>query len=200
MTRYPRPEPITRATTDRLDQAVAAVVGRGLIRVDYRSGVCSNWPEGYARGQVDEVDQAILLSFNGGPELIISWVTPGLVEGVDIEVGEAGSFPVPEGLQVETVVSGEGPWSDICGTPLEGVSAAWDVAGQLAAETVWAVRLTFAGIRRVVIALGIIEGGTLRYHPQGLVVLFDEGGLRSYRDPMISQTSRLWQPVGAKLR
>jgi hypothetical protein len=47
------------------------------------------------------------------------------------------------------------------------------------------------------IALGIIDAGSLRYHPQGLVVLFDERCLHAYRDPMISQTSPLRQPVGA---
>lgn len=200
MTRYPMAEPLTRAVANRLDDAAAAVIGRTLRRVSYRFGAHSGWPEGYARGDVDEVGMAVVLGFDSRAELIISWVPPGRFESVDIEVGPAGSFAVPEDLQLETVVSDDGPWADICGTALEGVSAGWDVAGQLAAETVWAVRLSFFGNRRVVIALGEVDRGVLRYNPAGLLVLFDERGLRSYKEPSVSQAFQLWQPVGSAAR
>jgi hypothetical protein len=51
---------------------------------------------------------------------------------------------------------------------------------------------------RVVIALGEVNRGVVSYNPAGLLVFFNERGLRSYRDPMISQPSLLWQPVAAE--
>lgn len=196
MIRYPRSEAVTWAVEDRLREAVTAVLGRPVRRVGYRFGLRSGWPEGYARGQVDEAGQAVSLSFDGGTELIISWVTPGLVEGVDVEAGPAGSFPVPEGLQFETAAGDDSPWPGIYGSVLERVATAWQVAGQFAKETVWALRLTFEHHQPVVIALGIIESRSLSYHPQGLAVLFDESR-RTCQDPMISRPSILWRPVGS---
>lgn len=198
MTRYPRSEPITRAAADRLNDVAATAVGKSLRQVSYRFGLQSGWPAGYAGGEVDEVDQSARLSFSDGTELVISWVTPGVVEGVDVEAGPAGSFPLLEGLQGEAVVSDDSMWSQICGTALEQVSAAWDVTGQLAAETVWAVRLAFAGNVRVVFALGEIDHGTVGYHPTGLLVFFREDWYRAYQNSSISQASPQWQPAGAE--
>lgn len=198
MTRYPRSEAITRAVSDRLENAVAGVVARSLVSVRYRAGTHSGWAAEFAQGGPDEVEQAVVLEFDGGVELVASWGTPGMAEGIDVEAGEAAEFPVLEDLQFESVVSDDGPWAPIRGATLESVSAAWQVGGQFAREAVWAIRLTFQGARRVVIALGKVEHGLVRYHPTGLLVFFDDCWFRTYQDLMISKASPLWQPVGAK--
>jgi hypothetical protein len=197
VTRYPRLEPLTREVAGRLGDAASAVAGHSLRRVGYRFGLHSGWPDGYARGEVDEVGTAVVLGFDNGIDLIISLVPPGRFESVDTEAGAAGSFPVREDLQFEADVSQESLWSGLLGSALEGVRAAWEVGGQLAVETVWAVRLTI-GERRVVIALVEVDRGVVSYNPSAMLVFFDEHGLRSYQDPVISLTSLLWQPVASK--
>lgn len=62
MTRHPVSEPLTGAVAGRLDDAARAVWGCSLWHVGCRFGVYSGWPEGFARGEMDEVSQTVTAS------------------------------------------------------------------------------------------------------------------------------------------
>jgi hypothetical protein len=62
VTRHPVSEPLTGAVDGRLDDAARAVRGCSLWHVGYRFGVYSGWPEGFARGEMDEVSHTVTAS------------------------------------------------------------------------------------------------------------------------------------------
>jgi hypothetical protein len=202
MTRYPKPEPITREWAGRLRQAALDVTGRSLIGVRYRFPTETRWPQGYARGQLDEVDMAITADFAGGATLLISWAMNGFAEGIDAEAGPTETFAVVADRQCEFDVGESGPWAGLRGDMLAGISAAWQLRSEYASgETAWAVRLLFATGRAVVIALGEMRNGAVEYQPDGLVVFFDEGQADAYRGEYESQgggVPKPWQPVAVR--
>lgn len=193
MSRYLNPEPITHAEEERLQPVTAEVRDRLLSGVRYRFPATSQWPNDYVLGQVQEVDMAVVLNF-GTVDMIISWAMHGYMEGLDVEVGRAGSFPPLAELQSEHEVGDTGPWREKLGRTLQEVSAAWQKNNR-SPESVWALRFRFDDEKPMVIALGVIEQGALRYHPDGLLVLFDERELFSYSDTSIAHASQLWQPI-----
>ncbi len=200
MTRYPRPEPITRERAGRL-QAAAAVTGRSLVGVRYRFPAETPWPQGYARGQLDEVDMAVAADFADGATLLISWAMAGFAEGIDAEAGLTETFELVADRQCEFDASESGPWSGLLGDVLTGVWVAWQLRSEYAPETAWAVRLLFAGGRVVVIALGEMRNGAVDYQPDGLVVFFDEDEAEAYRCEYESQGGSVpqpWQPIAVR--
>jgi hypothetical protein len=151
-----------RARAGRLQEAGAAVIGKALIGVRYRFPAGMRWPRGYARGQLDEVDMAVALDFTDGATLICSWAMDGFAEDVDVETGPTAAFAAVADRESEFGASDSGPWSGLRGDVLAVVSATWQQRSEYADETAWAVRLSFASGRSVVIALGEVRHGAIQ--------------------------------------
>jgi hypothetical protein len=198
MTRYLSPEPITRERAGRLQDTAKIVIGKSLIGIRYRFPVGTPWPSGYARGQFDEVDSAVVLDFTDEITLICSWAMDGFTEGIDLEAGLSDTFVLPADRESEFDVGVSGSWSALRGEVLSGVSVTWQQSSEYAFETVWAMRLIFASGASVEILLGEVRDGEVQYQPDGLVVFFDrqesEAYRREYETKSVGQAHG-WQPV-----
>jgi len=198
MTRQLKPEPITRMLAGRLREAATSVIGKSLVDVRYRFLAGASWPDGYAHSHFDEVDMAVALDFEGGMTLLCSWAMEGFEEGVDLESGPEDTLRSPEARESEFRVAETGQWSGLRGDVLSGVGAAWQLRSQLAPETVWAVKLSFASGRTVMIALGEVRNGRIHYQPDNLTVFFNPNEAEHYREEYESQaggTLSQWEPV-----
>ena len=143
---------------------------------------------------------AVALDFTDDVTLICSWAMDGFDEGVDVETGPTAAFATVVDRENEFEASDSGPWSGLCGDVLAVVSATWQQRSEYADETAWAVRLSFASGRSVVIALGEVRQGTVEYQPDGLVVFFDDDEADAYREEYESQGGGMpspWQSVAA---
>jgi hypothetical protein len=149
---------------------------------------------------VEEVDMAVVIDFADGTALVISWAMDGFAEGIDVEAGPADAFPLNADRESEYVVSDTGPWSELRGRVLDGVSAAWQLRSEYAPETAWAIRFSFAGGRAVVIALGQVRDDHVQYQPDSLVVFFEEDAAAAYRCEYESHGGAVpssWQSVAS---
>ena len=197
MIRYYRPEPITSERAARLSEA-AAVMGRPLTGVRYRFPAGTPWPQGYARGRMDEVDLAVALDFADGSALVVSWAMQRFTEGIDVEAGRSAGFAVVADRESEFAAADSGPWAGLRGQALSGLAVAWHKCSEFAPASAWAVRLSFAAGEPVIIALGQLRDGVADYQPDGLLVFFVAAEADLYREAHESQggeTSAPWQPV-----
>lgn len=78
-------------------------------------------------------------------------------------------------------------WREYIGDRIISVAASWQVSGEDCPESLWAVRLSFAG-GSIVIALGTAYPH-LDYQPDELVVVFDMSLARSYKPMHVSDSS-----------
>lgn len=182
LTRHLKPEPITEARADRLQEAAAAVTGRSLTGVRYRFPAGSPWPRGYARDRIDEVDMAVAADFTGGATLVISWAMEGFAEGIDVEAGPGARFTLIADRESEFRAGDSGSWSGLNGKVLSELAVAWHVSSEYAPSTAWAVRLSFADGDAVFIALGQVRDEVVAYQPDGLVVFASADEAEAYRD------------------
>jgi hypothetical protein len=133
---------------------------------------------------------AVVMDFADDRSLLIAWAMDGFVDGLDIRFGPGPQIaPLPE-RETEFDVTGFPHWKPLADRPVTGVAAAWtDPSGlpadaeQWRPETLWSVRLEFAGAQNVVIAQGALKQAGLTFLPDSLVVLFDDATARSYTLP-----------------
>jgi len=65
--------------------------------------------------------------------------------------------------------------------PIATVAFGWQVSGERCPASVWSMRLTNADKQNVVLALGEVdERGGPTYHPDSIVVIFDEEAAHEY--------------------
>ena len=199
--KYARPIPIRKTDEARLHRAVSEIIGRRLARVHYRypHGTC--WPEDlpYGHGQIDEVGMAAVADFDDGTSLIISWAMEGMSGGLDVATGLTETIATVPERETEFDVTDMTNWRAVLGRRVQEVAAAWHVSGMARLdppeypETLWAVRIGFAGGAQIVVALGAAKRTGIRYEPDSLIVLFKPEDVRAYIDEGESQ--RAFAPI-----
>jgi hypothetical protein len=171
---------ITAGEARRLDAAAASVMGRSLQRIIYRTWLePGRWPhDGYpATEQLHQLDDSVLLVFDGGTLMEIGGVAPGFSWGIDVHIIGASRPPAD---RLDDDVSSTPGWAPLLDRRIEMMAAGWMQNDEGEPATVCALHLDLSGGRSVVIALGWIEAGVPRIHPDNLVVVFDENAARAY--------------------
>ncbi|MEW9550334.1 hypothetical protein [Nonomuraea sp. NPDC050783] len=159
----------------------ALVIGSRLQSIHYVMPRGSGWPDGRERDGLHEVDMGVELITVDGAALSLSWAMEGLNEGLAIDF-----FPFPgvEDDRTEAIdVSGVEEWQPLLGGTIASMAFSSHFPNEGCPETLWSVRLSFAGASSVVVALGEVMGGGISYQPDELVVIFDEALSKSYRIP-----------------
>ncbi|MFG1620206.1 hypothetical protein ACGFI3_46295 [Nonomuraea wenchangensis] len=136
---------------------------------------------------IHEVDHAVILTF-GSHNIRVSWSIDGYREGLITESSPSRLPSLGESLR-DLEVSGIAPWKRLQGATFKSLSFR-DYTPEVGSPPVpWAARFDFIDAPSFVIALGEIVESEIEYHPQSLVVIFDEAIARAYRPFLGSGTS-----------
>lgn len=129
-------------------------------------------------GAAHEVDLDVFMDLSTGL-VEWTWERDDLVEGLAVNPAQEG--PPQEG--VVTIPAGDSdPWRAVVGGQITSLHAGWQVSESGCPESLWAMRLTIGHSANVVIALGELDAqGRPTYHPDSILVLFDEQMARSYK-------------------
>jgi hypothetical protein len=109
----------------------------------------------------------------------VTWEREDLIEGITIYPSQA-LIPSED---VALISADEGSeWRDCIGSVVCGLHLIWQISELGCPESLWALRLSLDSDKDVVVALGELDiDGLPHYHPDSLVVIFDEVISRSYR-------------------
>jgi hypothetical protein len=167
---------ILRKEKDLLADIAQRIVGATVLGVTYRqteNGGLNMPPLGTAH----EVDLDVVLSLSTGV-ISLTWERDDLVEGLAIGWEE---FTEPEGVAAVPAGDSEN-WRRLLGCAITDVHASWQASEVDCPESMWSMRISFGPQLHVVIALGELDqAGLPTYHPDSLLLLFDEIMARSYR-------------------
>ena len=180
-------EPATLHGTDdpRLTKLAAELAGDPVTGVRYRL------PSGtdLTAEDVHDVGSAVELALGSGRVLALSWGTPGLDEGLAIEVRQDGT----DGDRVD--VSDDPHWSAVVGKPIEELAVAFFRYYDDSSVRPWSFRVGVSGGGSATVALGEADGADISYLPDNLVVIFDEARARDYR--IVDALQSAWgAPIG----
>ncbi|MFC7280186.1 hypothetical protein ACFQS1_40040 [Paractinoplanes rhizophilus] len=167
---------ILRKETDLLTEVGRRIVGATVLGVTYRQterGGLNVPPVGVAH----EVDLEVVLRLSTGV-ISVTWERDDLVEGLALGWEDAAD---PEGVAAVPADNSES-WRGLVGHAITNVYASWQVSEVNCPESMWSIRFSFGPRLHVVIALGELDvSGWPMYHPDSLLLLFDENMARSYR-------------------
>ncbi|QLQ37609.1 hypothetical protein [Micromonospora robiginosa] len=167
---------ILKTCAELLTEIKQRIIGASILRVVYRQtehGGLTLPPLGSAH----EVDLEVALTLSSGA-FVVAWGREDLTEGLDIGWEELADS---EGVAAVPVSDGES-WPRLIGRTITDVHASWQVSEAGCPESMWSMRVSFGPELHVVIALGELdELGRPTYHPDSLLLLFDESMARSYR-------------------
>lgn len=158
----------------------SAVVGATFVGVRYAVLEGDRWPSGHRSDSiVHELEMGLSIDF-GSTVLSMTWAMDGSAEGVALALD--ATPPDFFGIGASAInVAAVTPWPSLVGRKVSGISWAWHESGACAMPLLWSIRMKFEGGASVVVALGSMDGGHLRYLPDALVAVFDERTARSYR-------------------
>ena len=167
------PATLHRADDPRLTRLAAELVGGRVTRVRYRL------PSGtdFAAESVHDVGSAVELTLGSGRVLVLSWGTPGLDEGLAIEVREDGA--AADRVDASVDVSDDPHWSAVLGNPIEECALAFFEYYYDSSVRPWSFRVGVSGGGSATVALGETDGAEISYLPDNLVVIFDETKARA---------------------
>jgi hypothetical protein len=167
--------PILRSDEARTEALRHGLVGGRLGAVVYRQTAYG----GYADFQDSDrqlVDLDLVLRLSTGV-VVITPEQDGTLQGLSYSSVE----PHYDDEEAPAVNAGA-PWDGLIGQEIRDVGFGWFVSWSEQPESLWGIRLTFESGRRVVIVLGELDDQEVpRYHPDSMVVLFNESDLARYR-------------------
>ncbi|MGY0235399.1 hypothetical protein [Longispora urticae] len=125
-------------------------------------------------GVTHEVDLDVVLRLSTGA-VRLTWQRDDLVEGLAVD-------PVAgPGADAHWFDAGATRWAAAVGDTVSEVGLGWQVSGAGCPESLWAVRLGFAGGAEVLVAMGELDGDDRpAYFPESLLVFFDREEARGY--------------------
>ncbi|GAA2554784.1 hypothetical protein GCM10010435_26610 [Winogradskya consettensis] len=168
--------PILRTDLARIAELRSALVGERLEDVAYGQSAYAGYADPQD-GDIHQVDFALLLRLPS-QVITITWARDDRVEGLSTSATE----PHYDGDDTVLVPATSTAWAVVIGQTIASVDLGWQISETGVPESLWGLRLGFPGDRRVVVALGEIgPDAAAWYHPDTLVVLFDEKDLTRYR-------------------
>jgi len=167
--------PILRSDVARIEALRSGLTGGRLGSVVYGQTAYGGYADvQYSDIQLVELDLALRLSTG---VVVITPEQDGKIQGLTASSIE----PAYDGEDA-LAVPAEMPWDVLTGQEIREVGFGWYASWSGEPESLWGIRLTFESGRRVVIVLGELDDQeNPMYHPDSLVVLFNEGDLARYR-------------------
>jgi hypothetical protein len=155
---------------------LAAIAGKVLSGVEYfyLPSTESDEYECELNG-IDCMLTAVRLDFGIDGFMLITWSTPGSIEGLSVAQG----MPYPGNSYLVHDACKREAWCNHIGTKVVGLGASWQTLWMAALDTLWALRLDFES-GSVVVVLGEVNP-VLTYIPDEIVVVYDESMARSFR-------------------
>lgn len=171
--------PILKSELTRIEVLREAFVGARIDSIRYQNTL-NGGLAGTPTGDVHEVELGVEIHLSTGA-FLVTWEREHLIEGIVIYPSQ--TLSPPEDVALASVDEGS-YWQDYIGDVVCGLNFMWQISELGCPESLWAVRLTLASGKDVVVALGELDIDSLpRYHPDSLVVIFDEVVSRSYSHP-----------------
>jgi hypothetical protein len=155
--------------------------------VQYLSSAGATWPHGHRHDSIHEVDMGVVLITNRGTAVEVTWAMEGAIEGLAITISQTPEN-IDRRLSASDVSQLPG-WQEILGLSACEIGTAWHVPNEGCPQSLWSLRITYSNNCSVVIALGEVDEGSMKYQPDGLVVIFDEAATASYRIAASNQSS-----------
>lgn len=182
------PSPYMRKSEARLREILSSVLGECLVGLQYRHSSGDGGQREYEPYRVHEVDMEIVLRFENSVDLVITWAMEGPIQGLDVErLAGATGWATPRVSRDNVTDMPE--WKPLTGRRVEEVGVAWHESEEGPEETLWSLRLSFGEAGSVVVALGQVREGRVRYMPDEFIVIFDEDLARSYFSPLGSSAA-----------
>lgn len=167
--------PILRSDEARIEALRGALVGGRLGSVVYGQTAYGGYADPQD-GDVQLVELDLALRLSTGV-VVITPEQDGELQGLSASSIE----PAYDGEDA-LAVAADVPWDGLTGQEIREVGFGWFVSWAGQPESLWGIRLTFESGRRVVIVLGELDDQeNPMYHPDSLVVLFNESDLAHYR-------------------
>jgi hypothetical protein len=182
--------PLRRLRSSRSD-SLRTWFGKELVEVHYLLPEGVLWPDGYAVGEIDEVEEGVSLRFLDRTSVLVTWAMEQADEGLAVLDGSNDLTARYETCQVAQVTQ----WSVLLGKRLVGTETLWHRADESAAETALGVVLRFEGDSAVSIALGEVTDDGLSYRPDALVVLHSRAAVARYVDQLPTARAGVWEAV-----
>jgi hypothetical protein len=169
--------PLHRTDSDALDALRRELTSQTIERVLYYALEYPPWPEGRRLDSVHEAETGVQLVLESGVLFDVVWTQRGAYEGLSAELRDPLG-PSPS-ISLPTDVSGTREWFPFIGRSFRLVSCLWTEAVPEAPEVLLALRLD-NGSSAVFVTLGEDSNGSLTYHPDAVVAVFDEGEAMRY--------------------
>ncbi|MEU8049521.1 hypothetical protein [Micromonospora haikouensis] len=157
----------------------ATLAGERLLCARYATPSGSSWVNYSDLEGVHEVDMGVELATESGLALQLSWATPGREEGLALALGH-GENRTPSDLVDLVDVSAVQDWSNVLGYFVEEVAVSFYVHDEGSSVRPWSFRIGVSNGLSVTVALGETSDHSIRYLPDGLVVIFEESTARNY--------------------
>ena len=172
-----RDRPVLKSNASQVSEIRRALIGASVSGVWYRqtrSGGLGSIPD----RDTHEVDLDIVMMLTGGI-IQFTWERDDRIEGMFID------FPAEVG-PLEDIVSvrvDKSPqWRAIIGDRIRDVRFGWYKSELGVPTSLLSVRVQFENDREALLAVGELDQSEKpRYHPDSLIVIFDERLARSYR-------------------
>jgi hypothetical protein len=187
--------PLTEDHTDFLLRLETILKGSRVLSVSYVPlEVDHKARRSWSSSVVHEIDLDVVIVLDSCT-VRIAWARDDLVEGLAVTI-EDEADPADPLLPPAVVVDLLLPWKPIVGSVIAAVGTGWQQNEESCSLSLWSIRLTTTDGRNVVIALGELDERLeeLAYHPDALLVIFNEATARSY-DTLTSFGSA-WGSIG----
>lgn len=171
---YQAPPVTERSQEADLIESFKRLAGRPLTRVVYCLLDDASIDLVHAQAQVDEVDLAVLLVFDG-LTVRIDWSHQGWTDGLAVQF----DCSVPSGW-VSVEMQSTANWAPFLSREPGHVDIFWHFSAEDSPESVFAVRLTSPEGKSYLVALGEFEGNISRYTPESILVNFAPNANHSY--------------------
>lgn len=183
--------PVRRLENSPSLALLTAALGKELEEVSYLFPADSSWPEGYAAGEVDEVEEGVFLAFHRCAPALVTWGMERVDEGVAVVDADNALIAEYSSRHVEQSTQ----WSRLLKRTLLGLETLWHRAEDSAAETALGLVLRFDGGASVAIALGEVTDDGFSYHPDGLVVMHSDAALTAYVEQIRTAQEGEWETM-----
>jgi hypothetical protein len=128
------------------------------------------WPAPHftATPSLHQAFNSVAADLDDRTTIVFGWEMPsGEWAGLTAQVPADPAIPAGEH---ETDLSDTTEWRRLLDRAIEVIAASWGENDAGMPDTVWAIRLGLSGGRHVVVALGEVRAGTVKYQPDNIVV------------------------------
>lgn len=188
------PWPVNDLERRRLERRLSALVGQRIEGVRYLVPSTSEDQGTGNRADVHEVSMGLEIE-TASTVFVVAWKMSGALEGLSF-----GLFPQKEHRRSSQVwafdVGETAQWRPCLEVPIAQIGTAWHIPEARCPESLWSIRLGFESGAAATACLGELgSDDSLRYQPDGLLVIFGRAIAEEFRIPA-GTTAALGKAIG----